>query len=158
MKLALNSLYTHFIFITNRKSPIITERIKEPLERHITKVVNHNVCKMCAIFANPDHVHFLISRSPLISEETIATIVAYASCRFINNKKFCNGAFSWHHIASAFSVSYTEVEEACQLIRFQPEYHRILTFEEEYNEFFLHYQRFSTWTNGNSHNDIPLPY
>jgi len=26
--------------------------------------------------ANPEHVHFLVSRSPRISEETLATIVA----------------------------------------------------------------------------------
>lgn len=141
MKIAFNNLYTHFVFITCEKNPYITERIKEPLENHITKVINHNICKMCAIYANPEHVHFLVSRSPLLAEETIATIVAFASSKFINNKRFCNGTFSWHHTASAFSVSKTEVDEVRRFILFQPEYHRQQTFEEEYNDFFLHYQK-----------------
>ncbi|MFW6290558.1 MAG: transposase, partial [Mariniphaga sp.] len=97
MKLVINDLYTHFVFITSEKEPYISEKIREPLENHLTKVVNHNSCQMLAVYANPEHVHFLISRSPRLSEETIATIVAQTSCRFINNKLFSNGNFSWHH-------------------------------------------------------------
>lgn len=141
MKLANNNLYTHFVFITSEKNPFITDQIKEPLENHITNVVNHNLCNMCAIKANPEHVHFLIARSPLIAEENIATIVARTSSRFINHKRFCNGTFAWHQVASAFSVSIAEVDEICRFIQLQPEYHLKQTFEEEYNELFLHYRR-----------------
>lgn len=141
MKLTFNDLYTHFVFVTSEKEPHISEQIREPLEKYIAKIVNHNSCRMCAIYANPEHVHFLISRSPRLAEETIATIVALASTRFINNKLLCNGTFSWHHTASAFSVSKMEVEEVCRFILFQPEYHKLQTFDQEYNEFFLYYYR-----------------
>ncbi len=141
MKLALTELYSHFIFITSEKKPSISEQIRIPLESYITKIVNHNSCKMCAIYANPEHVHFLIARCPLIAEETIATIIAYASSRFINNTTSGNGAFFWKPAASAFSVSKTEVEEVCRFILFQQEFHKELTFEQEYCEFFIHYQR-----------------
>ena len=38
----------------------------------ITGIVNNNSCKMYAIYANPEHVHYLISRAPNLSEEKIA--------------------------------------------------------------------------------------
>ncbi len=141
MKIALNNLYTHFVFITAETLPSITDQIREPLEKYMTSVVNDYQCRMCAIYANPEHMHFLIARCPRIAEETIATVIAQKSSSFINDKISGNGKFFWQNTASAFSVSPTEVDEVCSFIHFQPEFHRELTFEQEYSEFFIHYQR-----------------
>jgi REP element-mobilizing transposase RayT len=96
---------------------------------------------MYAIYANPDHVHFLISRSPVLSEETIATVIANSSENFINDNHLCSGKFSWQQSASAFSVSKGDIENVCRYILNQPEHHRKKTFEEEYNEFIRYYQK-----------------
>jgi REP element-mobilizing transposase RayT len=96
---------------------------------------------MYAIYANPQHVHFLISRSPSISEESIATIVANSSTKFINENKLCTGVFSWQQSASAFSVSKGDIENVCEYILNQPEHHVVKSFEEEYQEFIRFYQK-----------------
>lgn len=141
MKIEYNNLYTHFVFVTQNRIPVINSQSRERIEKYITGIVNNQDCKMYAIYANPEHVHFLISRSPSISEETIATIIANSSSKFINENKLCSGKFSWQQSASAFSVSKKDIENVCRYILNQPEHHRKKTFEEEYNDFIRYYQK-----------------
>ena len=96
---------------------------------------------MYAIYANPELIHFLISRSPSISEEEVATIVANSSARFINENRLCSGNFAWQQSASAFSVSKSDVNSVCHYILGQPEHHRIKSYEEEYEEFITEFQK-----------------
>ncbi len=79
MKIEYNNLYTHFVYSTHKRQPIISEKHRVRIEKYITGIVNHNASKLYAIYANPDHVHFLVSRSPAISEQELATIVADSS-------------------------------------------------------------------------------
>ena len=96
MKIEYNNLYTHFVFITQNRIPMIKSQFRERIEKYITGIVNNSDCKMYAIYANPEHVHFLISRSPSVSEEAIAQVIAKSSSKFINENKLCNGKFAWH--------------------------------------------------------------
>lgn len=91
MKIEYNNLYTHFIFVTLNRLPIIQEKHRERIEKYITGIVNNNDSKLYSIYANPEHAHILLSRSPKISEEVIATIIAESSARFINENKLCVG-------------------------------------------------------------------
>ena len=49
--------------------------------------------KSYSIYTNPEHIHFLISRSASISEEKLASIVAESSELFINENKLVNENF-----------------------------------------------------------------
>ena len=49
--------------------------------------MNNNDSQLYAIYANPEHVHFLVSRSVKLSEEHLASIVAGSSQSFINKNK-----------------------------------------------------------------------
>jgi REP element-mobilizing transposase RayT len=96
---------------------------------------------MYAVYANPDHVYFLVSRSPQIAEETLATIIASSSKRFINkNKLIKSGKFRWQNSASAFSVSKADVDKVCKYILNQSEHHKRITFNQEYEQFIKFYQ------------------
>ena len=95
MKIEYNNLYTHFILITQNRIPFIQEANRPRIEKYITGIVNNNQSKMYSIYANPEHLHFLISRSPKISEEAFATIVAESSANFIQSNKLCVGPFAW---------------------------------------------------------------
>jgi putative transposase len=102
--------------------------------------VNKHESKLYSIYANPEHVHFLVSRSPSISEEELSTIIADSSEKFINENKLGTGPFRWQQSASAFSVSKSDVDRVCKYILSQPEHHRKYTFAEEYEQFLKHYQ------------------
>jgi len=69
MKIEYHNLYTHFILITQGRIPFIFEKSRDRIEKYITGVVNNNHSKLYSIYANPEHVHFIASRSPGIAEE-----------------------------------------------------------------------------------------
>ncbi len=141
MKIEYNNLYTHFIFTTLHRLPLISENHQERIEKYITGIVNNNDSQLYAIYANPEHVHFLVSRSPKLSEENLASTVAESSQRFINQNKLCDNKFAWQESASAFSVSKSDVDRVCKYILNQAEHHRKVSFSEEYEEFIKFYEK-----------------
>lgn len=141
MRIEYNNLYTHLVFTTLHRLPLISEKHRERIEKYITGIVNNNDSQLYAIYANPEHIHFLVSRSPRIAEETLATIIADSSEKFINKNELCIGKFAWQNIASAFSVSKQQVDNICKYILNQPEHHRKVSFLEEYEEFIEFYQK-----------------
>jgi len=141
MKIEYNNLYTHFVFTTLHRIPIILEKNRTRIEKYITGIVNNNLSKLYAIYANPEHIHFLVSRSPNISENVLATIIANSSERFINENKLAKKNFTWQKSASSFSVSKSDVDKVCKYILNQPEHHRKMSFTEECDLFVQHYQQ-----------------
>jgi len=141
MKIEFNNLYTHFILVTLNRFPCINEKNRERIEKYITGIVNNNDSKLYAIYANPEHVHFIASRSPKLSEEALSTCVAESSERFINENKLCVGRFEWQESAAAFSVSKSDVDRVCKYILNQPQHHRKVSFAEEYESFIKFYQK-----------------
>ena len=141
MKIEFNNLYTHFIFSTLHRLPVITETFRERIEKYVTGIVNNNSSKLYAIYANPEHVHFLASRSPKISEEMLATVVAENSQRFIKENELSLAPFAWQDTAAAFSVSKSDFDRVCKYILRQPEHHKKVSFQEEYKKFIKFYQK-----------------
>jgi REP element-mobilizing transposase RayT len=145
MKIEYHNLYTHFILITQNRTAFIREHIRDRIERYITGVINNHYSKLYSIYANPEHIHFLVSRSPKLSEEVLAATTADSSSKFINDNKLTHGQFRWQESASAFSVSKSEVDKVCKYILNQPEHHRKVSFAEEYNAFIKSYQKTLKW-------------
>ena len=145
MKIEYHNLYTHLILITQNRLPLISEKHRERIEKYITGIVHNNHSKLYAIYANPEHVHLLVSRSPHMAEETLISIIADSSAKFINENKLCQGQFAWQQSSSAFSVSKSDVDKVCKYILNQPEHHRKTTFSEEYDLFRKHYQQTIKW-------------
>ena len=140
MKIDYNNLYTHFVFTVLHRQPLIVEKNRERIEKYITGIVNNNDSHLYSIYANPEHIHFLVSRSPRLSEERFATIVAESSMAFINENKLSVG-FAWQDSASAFSVSKSHIDKVCKYILNQPEHHKKVTFQEEVDSFIKFYQK-----------------
>ena len=141
MKIEYHNLYTHFVFITLDRQPLIPEKNRDRIEKYITGIVNNNSSKLYAIDTNSDQLHFIVSRSPSISEEQLATVVATSSERFINENNLANGQFAWQQSASAFSVSKADVDKVCKYILNQAEHHKKMSFAEEYEQFIKFYQQ-----------------
>ena len=141
MKIEYNNLYTHFVFTTLKRKPLILDQFRIRIEKYITGIVNNNDCKLYSIYANPEHVHILVSRSPRLDEESLATIIAAASERFINENKLCAGLFQWQQSCSAFSVSKRDISKVCNYIENQKEHHRKQSYAEEYESFLKFYQQ-----------------
>jgi putative transposase len=141
MKIEFNNLYTHFVFTTMHREPIISEQNRDRIEKYITGIVNNNKCQLYAIYSNPDHMHFLVSRAPDLDEEHLVTIIAKSSEKFINDNNLCSFYFKWQDSCSAFSVSKSDVDMVCKYILNQPNHHKKQTSSQEYDAFINFYQK-----------------
>jgi len=142
MKIEYHNIYIHFVFSTYKREMVLFEDVRERIEKYITGIVNNNASKLYAIYINPDHMHFLVSKAPNISEQRLADIIASSSEKFINDNKLVKlGTFSWQKTASAFSVSKSNIDKVCKYILNQPEHHKTTTFAEEYEQFIKYYQQ-----------------
>jgi REP element-mobilizing transposase RayT len=141
MKVEYNNLYTHYVFTTLNRKTIILEQFRNRIEKYITGIVNNNDCKLYSIYANPDHVHLLISRSPRVDEENLATIITNSSEKFINDNKLCSCFFQWQQSCSAFSVSKQNIHDLCEYIENQKEHHKTENYNEEYERYLKFYQQ-----------------
>ena len=145
MKIEYFNLFTHFILVTQNRFPFISEKNRERIEKYISGIVSNRHSKLYSIYANPEHAHILLSRSPKLSEQELVTIIAESSTRFINENKLCHSEFKWQDSASAFSVSKSEVDKVCKYILNQAEHHKKISFAEEYDKFLKHYQQTLKW-------------
>lgn len=134
MKIEYNNIFIHFVIETCHNLRLISEKHRVRIEKYITGIVNNYNSKLYAIYANPEHVYFLVSHSPKISEEALATVAAESSEKFINDNKLCIGRFEWKETAAAFSVSKSDIDKVCKYILNQPKHHRKVTFKEEFNK------------------------
>jgi len=141
MKIEYNNLYTHFVFTTLNRQPIIQEKFRLRIEKYITGIVNNNHSKLYAIYANPEHIHLLVSRSPDLAEESLATFIADSSERFINDNKLCVGVFLWQDSCAAFSVSKGDVDKVCKYILNQKTHHQKHSYQDERDVFIKFYQQ-----------------
>lgn len=149
MKIEYYNLYIHYVFVTQNRMPLILEKFRERIEKYITGIVNNNGCKLYKIYANPEHIHILLSRSPQIDDETLTTIIANSSEKFINDNKLCVGLFQWQQSCSAFSVSKRNVPALCDYIAGQKEHHKKESYTEEQGKFLNFYQHSVKEKSGN---------
>jgi REP element-mobilizing transposase RayT len=141
MKIEFHHLFTHIIFVTKNREPVIDEVSRPRIEKYITGIINNYDSKLYAIYANPDHVHMLISCSPTFSLERLASIIADSAERFINDNKLFDRKFRWQQSSAAFSVSKYNVDKICRYILRQPEHQRKGIFSEEYDSYMKFYQK-----------------
>jgi putative transposase len=57
MKIEYHNLYTHYVFTTLHRSPVIVEAVRERIEKYITGVLNNHDSRIYAIYINPEHMH-----------------------------------------------------------------------------------------------------
>ena len=117
--------------VQNRESLIPMER-KEELYRYITGIIQNHDHKMLAINGMADHVHILFGMRPTQALSDLMKQVKQDSSKWINERGFIRGRFSWQAGFGAFSYSRADLANVQAYIRQQEEHHRIRTFQEEY--------------------------
>jgi hypothetical protein len=91
----------------------------------------------------PDHIHILFGLRPNQSLSELLQDIKGSSSKWINERKFVKGKFSWQEGFGAFSYSKSEISKISHYIDSQQMHHRRKTFSEEYiemlNEFGVEY-------------------
>jgi REP element-mobilizing transposase RayT len=128
-------IHIQVVFSVRDRICIIQKSWKEELYKYITGIVQNNKHKLLAINGMPDHIHLLIGMRPNQSLSDLVQDIKGDSSKWINNKGFVRGRFSWQEGFGAFSYSKSDVDKVIEYIRNQEKHHKRRTFIEEYLEF-----------------------
>ncbi|MCT3733337.1 IS200/IS605 family transposase [Elizabethkingia anophelis] len=130
-----SQMYIQLVFATKFRENLISESIRDEVEKYICGIFNNKGQKVIAIYANPDHIHILFSYKDLkISIPDLVKTVKIESTNFINENKLCRGKFFWQEGYGAFSYSKSQIKNVSDYILNQKIHHQKKSFKEEYTE------------------------
>jgi putative transposase len=128
-------IYVHVVFAVEGRQNLINPEHNEELQKYITGIVSGQKQKMVAINNVPDHVHLPIGLQPDCALSDLVRSIKAGSSKFINEKRWVKGRFSWQEGFGAFSHSRSQLGTVIRYIENQPKHHATKSFREEYVEF-----------------------
>lgn len=128
-------IHIQVVFTVQNRDCVIRNSWKDELYKYITGVIQNHSHKVLAINGMPDHVHIFFGFRPTQSLSELMQDIKGDSSKWINQKRFTKGKFSWQEGYGAFSYSKSHVGAVVDYINNQEEHHEKKTFLEEYHEF-----------------------
>lgn len=125
-------IHIQSIFAVQNRVSIIKKSWKNELCKYITGIVQKNGHKLLAIDGMPDHIHVFFGMRPAQSISDLMQDIKGSSSRWINEKRFTTGTFSWQEGYGAFSYCKSHVNSVIEYIMSQENHHRKISFDEEY--------------------------
>ena len=129
-----SQIYVQIVFSVQGWHNVISKEHREELHKYITGIVSNRGQKLLALFAMPDHIHMLVGLQPNMAVSDLVRDVKAGSSKFITEKKWVKGKFSWQVGFGTFSYSRTQIDRVIKYILNQEEHHKKKTFKEEYIE------------------------
>lgn len=125
-------IYLHFVFAVQNRISLIRAEWKDEVYKYITGIIQNNGHKLIAINGMPDHIHIATGYKPHQLIPDLLQDIKGNSSKWINQKKFVKGRFSWQEGYVAFSFSHSHINKVVQYINNQEQHHRKIKFGEEY--------------------------
>lgn len=125
-------IHIQAVFAVCDRQSLIKNEWKNELYKYITGIIQHHGHKVLQINGMPDHIHILLGLRPSQSLSDLMKQVKQDSSKWINNKKFVRGKFSWQSGYGAFSYSKSDIPNLINYIKNQELHHKTFTFQEEY--------------------------
>ncbi len=130
-----SQIHVQVVFAVQNRESLIGSKWKNELYRYLVGIIQNHQHKVIAINGMPDHVHILIGLRPSQSISELMQKVKGDSSKWINQKGFVLGKFSWQEGYGVFSYGKSQVDDVIEYIKRQEIHHQRKTFKEEYREF-----------------------
>jgi REP element-mobilizing transposase RayT len=127
-------IYIHVVFAVEGRQNLIKPQNNDELQKYITGIVSVQKQKLIAINNMPDHLHLLVGLKPDMALSDLVRDVKANSSKFINEKRWVAGRFSWQEGFGAFSYSRSQLGTVIRYIENQQKHHTKKSFREEYVE------------------------
>ncbi|MEO6347593.1 MAG: IS200/IS605 family transposase [Aquaticitalea sp.] len=127
-------MHIQVVFAVQNRQSLISATWKDELYKYMTGIIQNHDHKVLQINGMPDHIHILIGMRPTQSLSDLMKQVKQDSSKWINQKGFVNGKFTWQAGYGAFSYSKNDVPKVINYIKNQEEHHKSKTINEEYLE------------------------
>ena len=125
-------IYIHVVFAVEGRQSLIQPEHNAELQKYIAGILSGQNQKLIAINNLPDHLHLLIGLRPDSSLSDLVRDVKAGSSKFINEKRWVMGRFSWQEGFGAFSYSRSQLGTVIRYIENQQKHHAKQSFREEY--------------------------
>ena len=118
-----------FVFSVKCRENLIKETFRDELEKLMCGIVTNHKCKTYAIYCNPDHTHLFVGMHPTLSPSKLMEQVKSGSSKWLNEKKYIFGKFSWQDGYGAFTYSKSHIDNVVKYVLNQKEHHQKQTFQ-----------------------------
>src|SRR5690242_15619624 len=88
-------IYIQIVFAVEGRQSLIRPEHNEELQKYMAGTVLGQQQKLLAINNLPDHVHLLVGLNAGLSLSELVRDIKANSSRFVNEKKWVSGRFSW---------------------------------------------------------------
>ena len=127
-------IYIHVVFAVEGRQNLIAPEHNDELQKYITGIVTAQKHKLITINNMPDHLHMLIGLRPDAALSDLVRDVKAGSSKFINEKHWVTGRFSWQEGFGAFSHARSQLDTVICYIQNQQKHHAKKSFRDEYVE------------------------
>ena len=127
-------IYIHIVFAVEGRQNLLPPEHNDELQKFITGIVSGQRQKLIAINNLPDHLHLLLGLRPYSSLSDLVRDIKAGSSKFIKDKRWVAGRFSWQEGFGAFSYSRSQLGTVIRYIENQQQHHAKQSFREEYIE------------------------
>ncbi len=134
------SLFTHVIFATRNREPLLLPDIRNRLWPYMGAIARENKFKAVVVGGAIDHAHVLLLLPAIIPVAKAVQLVKAGSSKWLHDTVIPLRNFAWQEGYGAFSVSASHVDDVIAYIDNQEEHHRLKTFQEEYLAFLRQYK------------------
>jgi REP element-mobilizing transposase RayT len=125
-------IYLYLVFAVQDRVSLIKSEWKDDLYKYISGIVRNNKHKIIAINGVSNHLHLFIGYKPHQLIPDLLQDIKGSSSKWINNKRFVKGRFTWQEGYGAFSYSHSQIDNVVKYINNQEQHHKKKTFQEEY--------------------------
>ncbi|MDR1517946.1 MAG: IS200/IS605 family transposase [Dysgonamonadaceae bacterium] len=127
-------IHLHAVFAVQNRLSLIHNDWQEELYKYITGVITNNGHKLLQIGGMPDHIHILFGMRPAQTLSNLMQNIKGDSSKWINEKRFVKGKFSWQEGYGAFSYGKSQINDVVQYIQNQEKHHAKRDFQNEFLE------------------------
>ena len=120
------------MFGTKERRPFLTPALRERLWPFLGGIAKQNQMKAIEVGGVADHVHILLSLPATMPVAKARQLIKGGSSKWVHDTFAEQRLFSWQVKYGAFSVSASQLDTVIDYIKNQPEHHRKMTFQEEF--------------------------
>lgn len=125
-------IYIQVVFAVSGRQSLLSTDKKEELHKYVTGIITNQGQKLITINSMPDHVHILLGMKSDIALSALVREIKASSSKFINERGWLKGKFSWQEGFGAFSYGHSQLETVIRYIQSQEQHHRRRSFKDEY--------------------------
>ena len=125
-------IYLHIVFAVEGRQYLLPPEHNDELQKYISGILSAQNQKLISINNLPDHLHMLVGLRPDSCLSDLVRDVKACSSKFINEKRWVAGRFSWQEGFGAFSHSRSQLGTVIRYIENQQKHHARRPFREEY--------------------------